>query len=120
MKIDLFQVDAFASVPFKGNPAAVCPMDKWLDDKLLQSIALENNLSETAFFVPSETNVHPGRQAKSAGSVWQGEVVERGNPRRNWPFPNARPFPVTGIRPPANEPKRFPSPPATIGNIVGL
>jgi len=53
MKIPLYQVDAFASRPFSGNPAAVCPLDQWLPDQQLQSIALENNLSETAFFVPS-------------------------------------------------------------------
>ncbi|MBX9601535.1 MAG: PhzF family phenazine biosynthesis protein [Bryobacteraceae bacterium] len=51
MKIPLFQVDAFASRPFTGNPAAVCPLDAWLPDDTLQNIALENNLAETAFFV---------------------------------------------------------------------
>lgn len=54
MKIKLYQVDAFASRTFEGNPAAVCPLENWLDDALLQAIAEENNLSETAFFVPSE------------------------------------------------------------------
>ncbi|BBI48806.1 hypothetical protein HORIV_12270 [Vreelandella olivaria] len=49
MNIDLYQVDAFASQPFEGNPAAVCPLEAWLDDALLQAIATENNLSETAF-----------------------------------------------------------------------
>ncbi|MGB0664630.1 MAG: PhzF family phenazine biosynthesis protein [Pontibacterium sp.] len=49
-----FQVDAFARRTFEGNPAAVCPLDQWLPDALLQAIAAENNLSETAFFVPSE------------------------------------------------------------------
>ena len=52
MDIDLYQVDAFASRPFEGNPAAVCPLEAWLPDGTLQAIALENNLSETAFFVP--------------------------------------------------------------------
>lgn len=47
----LFQVDAFASRVFGGNPAAVCPLPAWLDDDLMQAIAAENNLSETAFFV---------------------------------------------------------------------
>lgn len=51
MKIPLFQVDAFTAELFRGNPAAVCPLDEWLPDSLLQSIAAENNLSETAFFV---------------------------------------------------------------------
>lgn len=54
MKIKQYQVDAFATRAFEGNPAAVCPLDSWLDDALLQAIAGENNLSETAFFVPSE------------------------------------------------------------------
>ncbi|KPK35730.1 MAG: isomerase [Betaproteobacteria bacterium SG8_40] len=53
MKIRQFQVDAFAHCLFEGNPAAVCPLDDWLPDRLLQSIAAENNLSETAFFVPA-------------------------------------------------------------------
>jgi len=58
MNIDLYQVDAFASKPFEGNPAAVCPLEAWLDDALLQAIATENNLSETAFFVPTESGYH--------------------------------------------------------------
>ena len=49
-----FQVDAFAERPLGGNPAAVMPLTHWLDDKLMQAIAAENNLSETAFTVPSE------------------------------------------------------------------
>ncbi len=48
-----FQVDAFAARPFEGNPAAVMPLDQWLPDEILQAIAAENNLSETAFTVPS-------------------------------------------------------------------
>lgn len=52
MQIDIFQVDAFARRVFEGNPAAVCPLDSWIADELLQSIAQANNLSETAFFVP--------------------------------------------------------------------
>jgi PhzF family phenazine biosynthesis protein len=52
--LPFFQVDAFAARPLTGNPAAVMPLDKWLDDELMQTIAAENNLSETAFTVPSE------------------------------------------------------------------
>jgi PhzF family phenazine biosynthesis protein len=52
--LPFFQVDAFADRPLTGNPAAVMPLDKWLDDALMQAIAAENNLSETAFTVPSE------------------------------------------------------------------
>jgi len=52
MKLPYFQVDAFTSRPFAGNPAGVCLLDHWLPDSLLQAIASENNLSETAFLVP--------------------------------------------------------------------
>ena len=58
MKLRQFQVDAFASRPFAGNPAAVCPLEQWLPDELLQSIAEENNLSETAFFVRRGDGFH--------------------------------------------------------------
>ena len=51
MKLDLYQIDAFAKNSFEGNPAAICPLDDWIDDSLMQKIALENNLSETAFFI---------------------------------------------------------------------
>ena len=51
MRIPLYQIDAFASRPFGGNPAAVCPLESWLDDATMQAIAAENNLSETAYFV---------------------------------------------------------------------
>jgi predicted PhzF superfamily epimerase YddE/YHI9 len=53
MKLRLFQIDAFTSRLFAGNPAAVCPLERWLDDPIMQSIAAENNLSETAFLVRS-------------------------------------------------------------------
>ncbi|MBL1214436.1 MAG: PhzF family phenazine biosynthesis protein [Ignavibacteriae bacterium] len=51
MKLPIYQVDAFTSKVFGGNPAAVIPLEEWIDEKILQNIALENNLSETAFFV---------------------------------------------------------------------
>ena len=51
MRIPIYQVDAFTNKLFGGNPAAVCPLEKWLDEDLMQSIAAENNLSETAFYV---------------------------------------------------------------------
>jgi predicted PhzF superfamily epimerase YddE/YHI9 len=51
VRIPLYQVDAFASAVFRGNPAAVCPLEAWLPDATLQAIAAENNLPETAFFV---------------------------------------------------------------------
>ncbi len=52
MRIILYQVDAFTNKPFGGNPAAVIPLEKWLPDDLMQNLAMENNLSETVFFVP--------------------------------------------------------------------
>jgi PhzF family phenazine biosynthesis protein len=48
----IYQIDAFSGRVFGGNPAAVCPLDAWLPDATMQAIATENNLSETAFFVP--------------------------------------------------------------------
>jgi PhzF family phenazine biosynthesis protein len=54
MKLPIYQVDAFTDRIFAGNPAAVMPLDKWLSDDLLQHIAIENNLSETAYLVPRD------------------------------------------------------------------
>jgi PhzF family phenazine biosynthesis protein len=54
--IPFFQVDAFADRPLTGNPAAVMPLERWLDDATMQAIATENNLSETAFTVPNESD----------------------------------------------------------------
>lgn len=51
MRIPIYQVDAFTSKVFSGNPAAVCMLNRWIDDSILQAIAAENNLSETAFLV---------------------------------------------------------------------
>jgi PhzF family phenazine biosynthesis protein len=51
VQIPIYQVDAFAAAPFRGNPAAVCPLERWLKDETLQAIAAENNLSETAYYV---------------------------------------------------------------------
>src|SRR3546814_16360801 len=49
------RVDAFADRPFTGNPAAVMPLDAWLSDDLLQKMAAENSLAETAFLVPDDS-----------------------------------------------------------------
>jgi PhzF family phenazine biosynthesis protein len=56
--IRMFQVDAFADRLFTGNPAAICPLDHWLPDSTMQSIAAENNLAETAFFVREGDSYH--------------------------------------------------------------
>ena len=58
MELTLYQIDAFASELFEGNPAAVCPLEDWLPDGVMQNIATENNLSETAFFVPQGDGFH--------------------------------------------------------------
>lgn len=55
MRLEMFQIDAFTSQVFAGNSAAVCPLDTWLPDVQMQQIAAENNLSETAFFVPEDS-----------------------------------------------------------------
>ncbi|MCE9521513.1 MAG: PhzF family phenazine biosynthesis protein [Alphaproteobacteria bacterium] len=71
MELKLWQVDAFADKAFEGNPAAVVPLTQWLDDALMQEIAAENNLSETAFFVPS-----PGKGAGHYDLRWFTPTVE--------------------------------------------
>ncbi|MBS1827475.1 MAG: PhzF family phenazine biosynthesis protein [Acidobacteria bacterium] len=67
MRIPIYQVDAFAAVPFTGNPAAVCPLEEWLPDSVMQQIAAENNLAETAFFV---------RQGSGYALRWFTPLVE--------------------------------------------
>lgn len=57
MKYSIFQVDAFTNKIFGGNPAAVCPLKEWLTDETMQLLAAENNLSETAFFVQTESEI---------------------------------------------------------------
>jgi len=53
MKLTIYQIDAFTSKIFGGNPAAVIPLEEWISDELMQGLAMENNLSETVFFVPT-------------------------------------------------------------------
>lgn len=72
MKLSIYQIDAFANQPFEGNPAAVVPLDVWLSDDVMQSIAEENNLAETAFFVPSKKGFNirwftPNKEVKLCG-----------------------------------------------------
>lgn len=57
-KIKIYQIDAFTNKVFSGNPAAVCPLDHWLDDEVMQNIAMENNLAETAFYVKMDNQFH--------------------------------------------------------------
>lgn len=58
MRIPIYQVDAFASSLFRGNPAAVCPLESWLPEETLQAIAAENNLAETAYYVRTGERYH--------------------------------------------------------------
>jgi len=58
MKLKIYKIDAFAKNIFEGNPAAVCPLEEWIDDDTMQKIASENNLSETAFFVKEGNSFH--------------------------------------------------------------
>ncbi len=58
LQIKRYQVDAFADRVFKGNSAVVCPLNKWLPDDVLQNIAMENNLAETAFYVIEKDGLH--------------------------------------------------------------
>jgi PhzF family phenazine biosynthesis protein len=58
MVLKIYQVDAFAEKVFKGNPAAIIPLDDWIEDSLMQQIAMENNLSETAYIVKTDAGYH--------------------------------------------------------------
>ncbi|MEP6748100.1 MAG: PhzF family phenazine biosynthesis protein [Bacteroidota bacterium] len=72
MKIPIYQADAFTDTLFGGNPAAVCPLQEWLPDELMQKIALENNLSETAYLVKENNDYRirwftPGTEVSLCG-----------------------------------------------------
>jgi PhzF family phenazine biosynthesis protein len=58
MNLSFYQVDAFTDRLFGGNPAGVCPLEQWLPDEVMQKIAMENNVSETAFFIPKAEGFH--------------------------------------------------------------
>jgi PhzF family phenazine biosynthesis protein len=80
MKIQQYQIDAFATEVFAGNPAAVCPLEGWLEDGVMQAIAGENNLSETAFFVPTARGFHlrwfsPVREVDLCGHATRAVAV---------------------------------------------
>ncbi|PCJ14886.1 MAG: isomerase [Gammaproteobacteria bacterium] len=72
MKLPIYQIDAFANRRFEGNPAAVVPLQAWLSTEVMQSIAQENNLSETVFFVPQDRGYEirwftPNQEVKLCG-----------------------------------------------------
>jgi PhzF family phenazine biosynthesis protein len=91
--IPIYQVDAFAGELFRGNPAAVCPLDRWLKDETLQAIAEENNLAETAYYVRQNGRIHLrwftpvtevdlcGHATLAAAYVIQELRVETGEPK---------------------------------------
>ena len=76
MRIEFAQIDAFARAPFTGNPAAVMPLRGWLDDAVLQAIAAENNLSETAFLVPIAGSEDEGGDAPDFELRWFAPASE--------------------------------------------
>ena len=75
MKLTLYQIDAFTNKLFGGNPAAVIPLDEWIDEELMQKLAMENNLSETVFFVPTSPS-SGGDQGEAYDIRWFTPSVE--------------------------------------------
>ena len=90
MDLKLYQLDAFTDRVFGGNPAAVCPLAEWLPDTVMQAIAIENNLSETAFYVPQGEDYHlrwftPGEEVDLCGHATLATaalILERLEPDR--------------------------------------
>lgn len=76
MRLPLYWIDAFSAVPFAGNPAAVVPLDRWLPDAVMQQIAFENGLAETAFLVPQPGNADAARIAPRYHLRWFTPAVE--------------------------------------------
>jgi PhzF family phenazine biosynthesis protein len=66
VELSIFQIDAFADRVFGGNPAAICPLDSWIPDDVMQAIAAENNHAETAFFVAADSKDTDGVLLRSA------------------------------------------------------
>ena len=103
--LPFFQVDAFVTGSLTGNPAAIMPLEHWLDDALMQAIAAENNLSETAFTVPSEnanaTSICAGSRQSMRSFVRSCDDRRRPRPRR-W---RAGPF-FDAFRDPPCAPRR--------------
>ncbi|MDN5565952.1 MAG: PhzF family phenazine biosynthesis protein [Psychrobacter sp.] len=76
MQLEINVIDAFTDTVFKGNSAAVIITDSWLNDTLMQSIAMENNLSETAFLVPSEPNEESNKDVLTYNIRWFSPLTE--------------------------------------------
>ncbi len=90
MKLKLWQVDAFTDKVLGGNPAAVVPFDAWLDDALLQAIAAENNLAETAFFVKTAPGAYHLRWFTPTSEVESVRARDLGQRGDDFPFPRYR------------------------------
>ena len=126
MKIPLYQIDAFAARPFSGNPAAVCPLEQWLDEATLQAIAAENNLSETAFLVAEDEGFHlrwftPAVEVELCGhaTLATGWVIFN---RFDWPLEAIDFRTRSGVLTVSRDGERlamdFPARPATHGDTV--
>jgi PhzF family phenazine biosynthesis protein len=134
-KFRIFQVDAFTSHRFKGNPAAVMPLDRFLDDRVLQAIATENNLSETAFLVPKGSEYllrwfTPSTEVPLCGHATLASaavVMERLEPGRDSVVFHSASGPLTVRRKgdryamdfPARPSEKIPVPPA-VRNSLGI
>jgi PhzF family phenazine biosynthesis protein len=136
MALPVFHVDAFTTTAFAGNPAAVCPLADWLDDGLLREVAAENNLSETAYFVPRGDRYElrwftPRCEVKLCGHATLASafvlmtILEPG--RESIPFETRFSGPLTVRRDgallamdfPALEPWVCTAPPATLHEALG-
>lgn len=135
--LPLYQVDAFASEPFRGNPAAVCPLEAWLPDPVLQSIAEENNLAETAFFVADEDGGYelrwftPRHEVPLCGhatlasafvifEAMEGEAAEVRFRSRSGELRVAREGDLYTLDFPAERPGPLDEPPAPLVEVPGL
>ena len=79
MQLQIYQVAAFTETQFGGNPAAVVPLAAWIDDALMQKIAAENNLSETAFLVPlsaGEWHIRWFTPVVGGAAVWSRDACQ--------------------------------------------
>jgi PhzF family phenazine biosynthesis protein len=138
MNIPIYQIDTFASELFKGNPAAVCPLQQWIPDALMQSIAFEINLSETAFIVPQGTDYGirwftPGTEVALCGhatlaSAWvvfqylnyhDHEITfhSKSGPLQVTIYKNTR---LLTLNFPANQPQPIPAMPESIYKGLGI
>jgi len=105
-QLQLSQIDAFANEVFHGNPASVCPLEKWLDDTTLQVIARENNLAETAFFVPKDNGFHirwftPKQEVPLCGHATLASafvIFTELDPKRQWVRFESRSGPLQVMR----------------------